>query len=267
MLLLYQTTAFSLKRLRPAPATAPKDSRVFLFDLDGTLYPPEAGRNSNHNDILVEFIIKQKGISRPEAETLLTVIRNEYHNVPELGVTKKLQVQWKVVEDWIQERLNLYGFLKPDIKLKHLLARMKIPKYVFTNSGLYEIGTSGLLNFFRIHAMRVLSHLDLLDSFDGIIYSDYNLDKYHIKPHPEAYTQAMKLIGQDDPAKIFFVDDKEVYAIAASEAGWNVLHKSDIEKADRTEFGSVISLMDLRRKFPDLFHPRKVDVTAFKTIP
>lgn len=134
--LLQYLVAFALKRLKPVSENFDKDSAVFLFDLDGTLYSQEDAARSNHNQILSELLQARKGIPLSEAEAELKSIREEYHRVPELGIILKEGTNWKDLEKWMHERLNLYENLKSDEKLKKVLAHMTIPKYVFTNSGM-----------------------------------------------------------------------------------------------------------------------------------
>lgn len=96
-----------------------------------------------------------------------------------------------------------------------------------------------------------------MESFDGIIYQDYSLGMNITKFDPQAYQQAMELVGQRNPTKIFFVDDILEYAVQAVKAGWNVIHKDGIgsrEKPKGSNVSSVSSLIELRVLLPDLFN-------------
>jgi FMN phosphatase YigB (HAD superfamily) len=92
-----------------------------------------------------------------------------------------------------------------------------------------------------------------LESFDGIIYSDYSHTKPLIKPDTQAYLKAMELVGQTNPSKIHFVDDKIEYIISAARSGWNAIHKCSAEKCQSHEVPSISTLLELRNQLPQFF--------------
>lgn len=136
-LLLSLVAAFTLKNLKSVPEKKDQNSPVFLFDLDGTLYSDDGGCHSNRHEILLKYLQTHKGISYLEAESRLKHVREEYPYVPELGLVKREGVDWNVLEKLIDEELNVYEQLKPDEELQQLFSLMTVPKYVFTNSGMY----------------------------------------------------------------------------------------------------------------------------------
>jgi putative hydrolase of the HAD superfamily len=71
----------------------------------------------------------------------------------------------------------------------------------------------------------------VLDLFDGAVYS---CEIARTKPHPEAFTAALRAVGADDPARCVFVGDRlfdDVYG--AQRAGLRAVHvpHSDIPAA------------------------------------
>ena len=85
---------------------------------------------------------------------------------------------------------------------------------------------------------------------------DYNLGMNLTKSDPRAYHEAMKLVGQLHPHKIYFVDDNLEFAVEAVKIGWNVIRKGAIdpkETSPNIKFSSVSSLVELQNLLPQLF--------------
>jgi hypothetical protein len=129
--------AFTLKSRKSVPGKKDPNSPVFLFDLDGTLYSDDGVRHSNRHEILLKCLQTHKGLSCLEAESRLKQICEEFPYVPELGLVRREGVNWSVLEKLINDELNVYEHLKPDKDLQGFFSLMTVPKYVFTNSGMY----------------------------------------------------------------------------------------------------------------------------------
>lgn len=112
---------------------------------------------------------------------------------------------------------------------------------------------------YRLHAEKVLHKLNLLESFDGIIYSDYNHTKALIKPDAKAYAQAMELVGQTQPSSVHFVDDKIEYIVSAARAGWKAIHKCPTGKCESREIPSISNLSELRNQLPQFFRQNRTN--------
>lgn len=163
--------------------------RHLLFDLDETLYSPDTGLWPLIGERITRFIQERLGVSLEEAQALRFRYAREY------GVTLAGLLRHHAVDadDYLEyvHRLPLGDYLKPDLALNGMLARLPLPKAIVTNAD-------------AAHARRVLDHLGIRRHFHHII--DLRALNFVHKPQPEAYRQALALLGATAPECVF-IDD------------------------------------------------------------
>jgi len=151
--------------------------RVLLFDLDETLYPPEAGIMPEIRKLMLHYLRTRLHLTPEEAEAL----RRHYFQT--YGTTMRgLQINHHVDPDEflrIVHDIPLEKFIHPNPELDGVLAGIAQDKVVFTNSS-------------REHAERVLDLLGIRRHFSRII--DVRDVGYESKPQPAAYQSVCNLL-------------------------------------------------------------------------
>jgi putative hydrolase of the HAD superfamily len=132
----------------PAPAAAKADLRhidTWLFDLDNTLYPPEAGVLELVEEKILAYFVALTGLPADEAWALQRRYLEE-HGSATPGLVRHHEVDphefLRAAHD-----VNLDG-LRPDPRLRRALLRLPGRRLVFTNGS-------------QRHAERVLERLGL----------------------------------------------------------------------------------------------------------
>jgi pyrimidine 5'-nucleotidase len=175
---------------------------TIFFDLDDTLYPPDAGLwraiKGRMNDYMRERLhIPEKDIPR---------LREKYYT--QYGTTMRgLQEHHHVnTEDFLAfvHDLPLKEYLSPDSNQRSVIASLPTRKWIFTNADIP-------------HARRVLAALNLADLFENFV--DVNAVAPYCKPMRESFQIALKLAGETDPARCVMIDDLPRTTRAAREAG------------------------------------------------
>ena len=100
--------------------------------------------------------------------------------------------------------LRLEDYLTPDAQQREIIASLPTRNLIFTNADIP-------------HAERVLTALNLRDLFTTII--DVTTVAPYCKPMPEAFSIAMKLAGESDPARCIMIDDLKRTTRAAKAIG------------------------------------------------
>lgn len=174
----------------------------FLFDLDDTLYPPNAGLWSVLRDRIYDYMHSRVGIPAEQVEGL----REHYYTTYGTSL-RGLQIHHGVDAsaylDYVHN-VPIEEYIQPNRTLDELLESIHIEKTIFTNSS-------------RAHAMRVLQVLGISRHFTGII--DVQDIAPHCKPEPEAFLKAMAIIGDVDPSGYLLVDDSLRNIRAAMDLG------------------------------------------------
>lgn len=129
-------SAISFYNLRPEPWIVGEGQAVLAFDLDHTLYP-RTGTNSNYRKSVLKYIQQHAGVGPEEANEIFFNFRNDYDALVVRGLINTLSINGQDFEDYIDSHSNLHKTLHPDPKLRSLLAQVKVPRIVFTNSGMY----------------------------------------------------------------------------------------------------------------------------------
>ncbi len=173
-----------------------------FFDLDDTLYPSNAGLWLAIKNRMNDFMRERMNI--PEAE--IPALREKYYL--QYGTTLHgLKKHHNINEDeflaYVHD-LRLEDYLTPDTRQREIIASLPTRNLIFTNADIP-------------HAERVLTALNLRDLFTTII--DVTTVAPYCKPMPEAFSIAMKLAGESDPASCIMIDDLKRTTRAAKAIG------------------------------------------------
>jgi putative hydrolase of the HAD superfamily len=164
--------------------------RTIFFDLDDTLYPPSNGLWAAIRGRISTYMHDHLGISTDEIpllrqsflETYGTALRGLQHHYPVDS------------EDYLAyvHDLPLREYIQPNPALGAMLRSLPQKRWIFTNAD-------------DRHAARVLEILEISDCFEGII--DVRRLGFLNKPDIQAHHLALRIAGEDDPARCILVDD------------------------------------------------------------
>ncbi|MEM6974212.1 MAG: pyrimidine 5'-nucleotidase [Pseudomonadota bacterium] len=159
--------------------------QTWIFDLDNTLYPPEAGIMAQVNERMTQFIMRELSLDRGRANDIRSRYWRRYGITLE-GLRRHHGVAPSRFLDEVHD-LDL-SHIKPDPALCEALTRLAGDR-----------GTSRRLivhtNGSRAHATRVLERLDLTETFAAVYaIEDKGLSP---KPEPEAYDRVIAADGLD----------------------------------------------------------------------
>lgn len=208
---------------------------LLLIDLDDTIYPSDSGLWFAIRERMNKYMLECLHFTEEEAPR----IRQQYFET--YGTTLRgLQQEYHIdTDDFLTyvHDLPLDQYLSPDPKLREILLSLPQKLWIFTNAD-------------ASHARRVLSILDLYDCFDGII--DVRSLSFLCKPDKAAYTEALKIIGSENPKQCVMFDDSIRNLSPAHNLGiFTVLvgKLEDHPDVDR----SLMSLLDLPLIMPELW--------------
>ena len=206
--------------------------RIILFDLDDTLYPPQAGVMDQIRNLMLLYLRTRLNLSAEEADAL----RRHYFQM--YGTTMRgLQLNHRIDPDEFLHFVHdipLHEYLRPNPQLDAVLGSLPQQKAIFTNAS-------------REHAEKVLGILGIHHHFARII--DVRDLDYESKPQPPAYRRACELL-QADPGECLIVEDNRRNLRPAKRLGmitvlvWNGSHPPDgsvdyaIERIE--EIGAVL---------------------------
>jgi putative hydrolase of the HAD superfamily len=161
---------------------------VWLFDLDNTLYPPEAEFMSLIEGRMTQFVARETGLSRAEAYALQKRYLNE-HGTTLAGLMAHHGVNPEAFLDEVHD-VSMAG-LVPDPELRRAIAALPGRRLVFTNGD-------------KNHAERVLAKLQLDDLFEATFH--IALADYIPKPHPQTFRRMIEAHDVDPRRTAFFED-------------------------------------------------------------
>ena len=164
--------------------------RAILFDLDNTRYPASSGVMQGIDRRIGEYVEQRLGLSAPEAAE----IKRHYYTT--YGTTLRgLQEHYGPVEtdDYLRfvHDVGIEELLRFDAELDAALARLAVPKVIFTNSP-------------REHAERVLTAMGLTHHFERIF--DLRYFEFAGKPNPACYELVLEQLGVTGPETLFLED-------------------------------------------------------------
>jgi putative hydrolase of the HAD superfamily len=177
-----------------------------LFDLDDTLYTNASGLFGEVGRLIETWLARELHLSAAEAHALRqhyfeaygTTMAGLLRDHPELDIDAYLE---------FAHGADLDAYLSPSPALDAMLARLPLPKAIFTNA-------------IASWAERVLHTLAISHHFEVIV--DVRAVDYRGKPAPEAYELALALLDVPGPACIL-VDDQARNLQAAKEFGMGTI--------------------------------------------
>ena len=161
---------------------------TWLFDLDNTLYPPEAEFMSLIEGRMTRFVARETGLPRDEAFALQKKYLSE-HGTTLAGLMANHGVDPEAFLDEVHD-VSMAG-LQPDAELRAAIAALPGRRLVFTNGD-------------RRHAERVLRKLELDDLFEATFH--IALADYIPKPHPKTFARMVEAHDVEPKRTAFFED-------------------------------------------------------------
>lgn len=174
----------------PIPEPTPDLSHIdtWLFDLDNTLYPPEAEFMSLIEGRMTRFVARETGLPPNEAYALQKTYLHE-HGTTLAGLMAHHGVD---PEAFLEEVHDVsMASLVPDPALRAAIAGLPGRRLVFTNGD-------------RRHAERVLAKLQLDDLFEATFH--IALADYIPKPHPQTFARMVEAHDVEPRRTAFFED-------------------------------------------------------------
>lgn len=213
--------------------------RAILFDLDNTLYPATSGVMQHIDRRIGEYVEQILGITGDEA---LNIRRHYYATY---GTTLRgLQQHYPHVEtdDYLRfvHDVAIEEFLQRDAALDDMLARLHVPKVIFTNSP-------------REHAERVLQALGLEQHFERIF--DLRYFNFVAKPDPACYGHILDELKVDG-AEALLLEDTPHNLPPAKDLGMTTILIAEPEVACPAADYHVETLSNALRIAETLIAPR-----------
>ena len=176
--------------MSPPSASGPNLQHVqhWVFDLDDTLYPPEAAVMALVQGRINDFMIRACGLEPEAARTLQKRYLTD-HGTTLAGLMLNHRVDPRAFLDEVHE-VSLDN-LMPDPVLREGLLRLPGRRLVFTNGS-------------ARHAERVLEKMALADLFEDV----FHIEAADLipKPDPRAFHGLIRRHGVEPRAAAFFED-------------------------------------------------------------
>jgi putative hydrolase of the HAD superfamily len=173
---------------------------TWLFDLDNTLYPPEAELMSLIEQRMTRFVQRQTGLNHDDAYALQKRYLHE-HGTTLAGLMAHHGVDPEAFLGEVHD-VSMAG-LAPDAELRAAIAGLPGRRLVFTNGD-------------KAHADRVLRALHLDDLFEAVFH--IARADYVPKPHPDTFRRMIHAHDIDPPRSVF-VEDTARNLLPAYELG------------------------------------------------
>ncbi|MFB2595982.1 pyrimidine 5'-nucleotidase [Paracoccus sp. p4-l81] len=170
----------------PLPRLA--DVTTWIFDLDNTLYPPEARLFDQIERRMTDWVTRHLGLAEAEASHL----RDDYwrnHGTTLAGLMADHAIDPLPFLAYVHD--IDFGVLRPDPGLAQAIRALPGRKIVQTNADAEYAG--------KVLAMR---GLDMFEAIYGVAEVDF-----HPKPDPRAYHAVLSAHGIDPTRAAFFEDD------------------------------------------------------------
>jgi putative hydrolase of the HAD superfamily len=173
---------------------------VWLFDLDNTLYPPEAEIMALVEGRMTDFVARETGLPREEARALQKRYFHE-HGTTLAGLMAAEGVEPERFLDEVHE--VALDQLQPEPSLRAGLERLPGRRLVFTNGS-------------AKHAERILARLGVEDLFEDVFH--IAAARYIPKPDPRCF-DAMITRHDVEPTRACFFEDMAKNLAPAAELG------------------------------------------------
>ena len=160
----------------------------WIFDLDNTLYPPEARLFDQIEQKMETYITRELGLDNSAAKSLRADFWHN-HGTTLAGLMEVHKIDPDPFLDEVHD-IDLAA-LSPDPQLAATIAALPGQRIIYTNGS-------------RNHGERVSTARGLRESFHGV----YGIEdaRYVPKPHPSAYL-AILSAAQIDPTRAVMVED------------------------------------------------------------
>ncbi|HLK24765.1 MAG TPA: pyrimidine 5'-nucleotidase [Caulobacteraceae bacterium] len=172
--------------------------RVWLFDLDNTLYPVGNAFMAAIEQRMTGFVARELALSWDDAWRLQKRYLHE-HGTTLAGLMANHGIDPQGYLDEVHD-VSLDA-LEPDPRLRQALARLRGRRLVFTNGD-------------ARHAARVLDKLALSDQFEAVFH--IAAADYVPKPHPDTFARMIAAHAIDPRETCFFEDSEKNLAPAAA---------------------------------------------------
>jgi putative hydrolase of the HAD superfamily len=176
-----------------------------LFDLDNTLYRPEHDLFSLIDVRINRFMLDIAEIPADEVDSLRRRYWQTYGATLQ-GLIRHHDIDPESYLDYVHD-VDVTSRIKPDPDLRHNLARLQIPCYIFTNGS-------------RQHAERVVHALGIAEQFAGIF--DIRIAAYQPKPNPEPYHGVLKELGVE-ACECIMIEDSSANLDQAKDLGMKTI--------------------------------------------
>ena len=164
--------------------------KAWVFDLDNTLYGPEAGLWEQISDRMTTYVAHMYGMDALSARAL----QKHYYRLYGTTLRGLMDVDQVCPHRFMDFVHDIdHSALKPQPALQQALRRLPAPIHILTNGS-------------QRHAQRVLTSLGLMP-FVATIADVVDAD-FLPKPHPRAYEKLVARLGIA-PHEIIFFDDLE----------------------------------------------------------
>ncbi len=165
------------------------DVRTWVFDLDNTLYPPEAALFDQIEIRMTDWVMAELGVPRARADTL----RREYWATYGTTLAGLMTVHGVDPGPYLHEVHDIdFSVLSVDRTLASRITDLPGRKIVYTNGS-------------APYAKKVLNARGLSNVFDAI-YGVEHAD-FHPKPQRRAFDTVFQLDGLDPSTAAMFEDD------------------------------------------------------------
>ncbi|MDQ2093496.1 pyrimidine 5'-nucleotidase [Rhodalgimonas zhirmunskyi] len=162
---------------------------TWVFDLDNTLYPPQARLFDQIEVKMTQYVMDSIGVDRAEADRLRKHYWREYGTTL-AGLMQEHGVDPAPYLTDVHE-ISLHA-LEPDADLRRSISALPGRKIVYTNGSAPYAG--------RVLKARGLD--EIFDAVYGVEHADF-----HPKPRPEAFQRIFERDGLDPRNGAMFEDD------------------------------------------------------------
>ena len=191
--------------------------RNWIFDLDNTLYRADVAFFSQIDKKMTNFISRYLALQPTEAR----MVQKEYLAEYGTSLSGLMAVHGMDPAEFLDYVHDVdLTMLKPDPKLRSLIAALPGRKFIFTN------GSKG-------HAKNVAGHLNLFDLFDG----SFGIEDgdYVPKPKRSPYIKFCDIFDINPETAIFFEDGVRNLEVPKHMGMATVLVTSDADWSDEPE--------------------------------
>lgn len=169
--------------------------QTWVFDLDHTLYPPEMQLFDQIEVRMANWVMKELGVDRPEADRL----RAKYWREHGTTLAGLMRVHGVEPDGYLLDVHDIdFTVLTPDPMLRRAITALPGRKIIYTN------GTAP----YAENVLKARGLSDLFDATYGVEHADF-----HPKPDRSAFEKVFATDGLDPTTSAMFEDDPRNLAI------------------------------------------------------